>query len=210
MPDEEPDPGPDPDPGPREGFDALVAAGTAATGTDPVVARFALGTELGGPLDGVLAYPGDGHWLLVTFGLTELGAKRSRHPDVSGIGYELTMRTPRAGDTIPPQWSINVLNDLARRVRTGMDLGPNDWLATPGPIGGVAENAPLTGILVVFDPRLARLGTPNGTVDFLTVVGISTAEAAEAGATGDSLPVLRRLLATSPLLVTDPRRPGRD
>jgi len=203
--------GPDPDdvpvPEPRPGLAALIEAGEAETGTDPVVARFALGRALGGPLDGVLAFPADGYWLLITYGLTELDDKRSPHVTISGLGYELTMRPPRPSQAgVPPQWAVNVLADLARRVRAGMDLGPNDWVNTPGPIGGTPENAPLTGVLIAYDTRLARRRTPNGQVDFLTVVGITGAEAAEADAAGDSLAVLRRLVGTDPLLRTDPRR----
>jgi hypothetical protein len=47
---------------------------------------------------GIRAYETPKGWHLVTFGLTELFAKESEDPRVSGWGYELTLRTPAADE----------------------------------------------------------------------------------------------------------------
>ena len=79
----------------RPGVAAILDAWQAADGgVEPVLLRFALGTELGGALDAVAAYPTGDRWTLVTLGLTELGEKVTQFPDISGYGFEFTMRIP--------------------------------------------------------------------------------------------------------------------
>ena len=49
------------------------------------------------PLPAITAWAGEdpAHWLMVTYGLTELFEKSAPDPTVSGFGYELTLRLPR-------------------------------------------------------------------------------------------------------------------
>jgi suppressor of fused len=49
----------------------------------------------GGGVQGISAYPAEGHWHLVTYGLSELYVKESANLEESGFGYELTFRIPR-------------------------------------------------------------------------------------------------------------------
>jgi hypothetical protein len=176
-------------------------------GAEPVILRYALGTELGGALDAIAGYPDGGRWTLVTLGLTELGEKVSHFPDISGYGFEFTMRIPRREpSTAPPEWSRRLLDDLSARMRAGADYGPGDWIVTPQPLGGVAANAPLTSLAITYDPQLPRIDTPNGSVDFLTVVGLTAAEGAAAQEAGEVQSIVDEIRARDPLLVTDPSR----
>lgn len=194
----------------RPGVAAILDAWQDAEAlSEPVIARYLLGTELGGPLDAVAGYPGQGLWTLVTLGMTELDEKITRFPNISGYGFEFTMRVPRPEPTtVPPDWCRRLLADLAARMRGGADFGPGDWIVTPHPLGGLAVNAPLTGLAITHDPKLPRISTPNGSVDFLTVVGLTTAEAEAAQRSGEVGGILDDLRARNPLLVTDPARPG--
>lgn len=155
-------------------------------------------------LSGVSAYPADGHWLYVTFGLSELFAKQSDDADVSGWGIELTMRLPRDSHT-PPEWPVGLLAQLGRYVYStatpfaaGHRAG-GDGLPTGDP------NSRLAGVAFATDPQLAALATPNGRVEFLTAVGV-TGQELERMRDSSTLEVLEGLQAVSPLLVTDPAR----
>src|SRR5437016_3424342 len=72
-----------------------------------------------GLIYGISAYRAENppHWHLVTYGFSELYAKESDDPAVSGWGFELTMRLPRAeADTQPPAYAVNFLFNLGRYV----------------------------------------------------------------------------------------------
>lgn len=70
-----------------------------------------------------------------------------------------------------------------------------------GPITGSPDTS-LTALAFAEDPALSTIDTPHGTVQFLTVVGITGDELsrAKASSTADVLDGL------GPLLVTDPTR----
>src|SRR5262249_50341429 len=73
------------------------------------------------PLDGISVYARSepSHWHFVTYGFTELYAKETKNPDVSGFGFELTFRVMKAeGEDEPPVWALNFLQNLARYVFT--------------------------------------------------------------------------------------------
>jgi suppressor of fused protein SUFU len=153
---------------------------------------------------GLSAYPTGEAWLLVTFGLTELFGKVSDDPTTSGWGYELTMRVP-AEDEQPPAWALALLRQLGAMVfSTGTELADGHRLDPGGPITGTADTA-LTALAFVTDPELPPVFSPYGAAGFLAVVGITSAELAEAQAT-TTASVVQRLREASPLLVTDPRR----
>ncbi|MFG1643081.1 suppressor of fused domain protein [Amycolatopsis sp. NPDC049252] len=85
------------------------------------------------------AYRDAGHWLLVTFGLTELFTKESDDTGISGWGFELTMRVP-AGDGPPAPWSLNLLRQLGGYVfSTGRVFEPGHRLNPGGPITGASD-----------------------------------------------------------------------
>ena len=145
-------------------------------------------------------------WFFVTFGLTELYEKVSDDAAVSGWGFELTMRTPRAGgDAQPPEWALALLARLGEHVFTSASpFGPGHRLDPGGPITGFPDTR-LTAVAFTTDPELASITTPNGSVDFLQVVGITAAEL-ERMQQSTTAAVLGELADHSPHLVTDPGR----
>lgn len=150
---------------------------------------------------GLSAYRVDDHWLLVTFGLTELFGKDSEDPLVSGFGFELTMRVPATGSE-PPGWVLQLLDQLGRYVyTTGQVFDDGHRMSPGGPITG-APDTRLTALAFVTDPQLGTIDTPHGLVQFLAVVGITDDELARMKATSTH-EVLAALAAGSPLLVTD-------
>lgn len=153
---------------------------------------------------GLSAYRVDQHWLLVTFGLTELFSKESDELLVSGWGFELTMRVP-AAEAQPPAWAIRLLQQLGRYVfSSGQPFDHGHRMDPGGPITGVPDTR-LTAVAFADDPQLAPINTPHGTVRFLTVVGITADELTRMKATSTAA-VLTELSTTSPLLLTDPQR----
>jgi hypothetical protein len=153
---------------------------------------------------GLSAYRVGDHWLLVTFGLTELFGKNSTDPEVSGWGHELTMRVP-ATEEQPPTWALRLLQQLGRYVfSSGRPFDHGHRMDPGGPITGT-RGTRLTAVAFATDPELGTISTPHGTVQFLTVVGITADELARMKATSTAH-VLADLTATSPLLITDTSR----
>jgi suppressor of fused-like protein len=164
-----------------------------------------------GPLEEILVYPhprtakDPEHWHFVTLGLSELGAKKSADASKSGWGFELTLRVERAfseGD--PPRWPARALVQLAGYVyesRTPLREGHHMNLG--GPLDDDA--AAIRGLAFRRDPELGEMNTPNGSLEFLQVVGV----------TGDEESLLARwsvssfldvLAIQTPLLVVSPLR----
>lgn len=167
-----------------------------------------VGYELGGPdpIRGISAYlrldpvP---HWHFVTYGFSELYAKESENKDVSGWGFELTMRLSTSPDAEePPMWTLNFLQNLARYVfQSGNVFVNGDYLNANGPIAAEADTA-LCAVVFVHDPELPSKDTPNGRLEFLQVVGI-TAEEEMAVKQWKTLKVLEVYKPYLPLFVTD-------
>lgn len=155
-------------------------------------------------VQGISAYRSGELWLYLTFGLTELFVKESDDPEVSGWGFEITMRVPRVGEE-PPSWPVTVLSQLGRYVfANSSPFAPGHRVGG----GGLVTDDPasrLAGVALAPDPELAEVRTPNGRVSFLAAVGVTAAELElmRSTSTGEVLDGLRR---TSPLLVTDPAR----
>ena len=164
------------------GWDAIQAACVQVYGDqEPQHWGTVIGWRLGGPdpLDGISAYDAGDHWHLVSFGLSELYEKASDLPDESGWGFELTMRLERTDDSVPP-WALSFLQNLARYVfRTGNPFGPGHHMDLNGPIAQGVDT-PIRAILFDEDPKLGTIRTPNGTLRFLQIVGVTLDERAAA------------------------------
>ena len=190
------------------GWDAIDAAlARLYPGVVPMhLAPFPGAHMPGGGVQGISAYPANGHWHLVSYGLSELYEKVSRQPEISGWGFELTIRVARrAGEPEPPQWAFNLLERLARvtqadkhRYRVG------DRIDLDNPLDGDATTR-VRALVVVSDPQLGVVDTPNGAVEFRQVVGITAPELDFLRA-GSTDVVLEHLAEGNPLLVTDVRR----
>lgn len=167
--------------------------------------------SLGGPdpLNGISAYRSKEarpHWHFITYGFSELFAKETDDPAVSGYGFELTFRLACAEDSAdPPTWPLNFLQNLARYVfESGNAFGDGDWMTANGPIA-LAEGTKICSMAFVDDPQLASIQTPNGELKFLQVVGLTKDEetAAKSWATKR---LLELLLPSMPLWITDLHR----
>jgi hypothetical protein len=138
--------------------------------------------RLGGPdpLRGISAYyrttpvP---HWHFITYGLSELFEKESSDPEISGYGFELTFRLACSVVVAePPMWALNFLQNLARYVfDTGNVFTAGAYMHLNGPIC-LDTTTLIDAMAVVVDPELPRIDTPNGSVEFLQIVGITTQE----------------------------------
>ena len=133
------------------------------------------------PLPAISVYEGmrPDHWHFVTYGLSELFEKTSEDPDVSGFGFELTLRTPRAADEeVPPSWAVRALQGLGRYVlATGRSLDTGHCADLGGSIApGVTSE--LSCLACVPDPLLGKISTPFGSLLFLQIVGITPDELA--------------------------------
>lgn len=171
-------------------------------GREPL--RWELPEDQGG-LAGMNAYRGEACWLIVSLGLTELFDKVTDDLVVSGWGVELTLRVPAGAEEVPPNWALNLVVKLGAYVfGSGTCFGPGHRMDPGGPITG-APDTRLTALAFTLDPELTGVDTPNGRVEFLTVVGITRAELDRMKHTTTDA-VLDELRVGSPLLVTDPAR----
>jgi len=161
------------------------------------------GPALGGGVQGISAYRAEGHWHLVTYGLTELYDKESDDATRSGWGYELTIRVAPLTDE-PPTWAFNLLERVAQQTQqSGTMFGVGHRLDTGLPIDGAAS--PFTALAFALDPQLGTIDTPHGRVDFLQLVGVTEQELAEMKAT-TTADGLSRIAKTNPLLTTPESR----
>lgn len=163
----------------------------------------------GDPLDGVSAYRHGGvapHWHLVTYGFSELYAKENDNPDVSGFGFELTLRLPILPDEdVPPAWALNFLQNLGRYVfEYHNPFAAGHHMDLNGPICLESDTA-IRAVCFNMDPELPPIGTPNGGVMFLQVTGVTLDELAAAKA-WDTRKLLELMTSQLPFLVTDLER----
>jgi suppressor of fused len=163
---------------------------------------------LGGPdpIHGISAYQNaepSPHWHFVTYGFSELWAKRSSDPDVSGFGFELTFRpTCEAEDKKPPNWALNFLQNLGRYVfATGNTFGVGHTLPLNGPIE-LGSSTLIFAVSFAFDPQLLPVATPNGRVEFLQIVGL-TMDELQAISSWDAAALLELRRRDDALLLTD-------
>lgn len=163
---------------------------------------------LGGPdpLDGISAYKAAQpfpHWHIVTFGFSELHDKESDDAELSGYGFELTLRLKREeAEEEPPAWALNLLQNMGRYVfKSGNIFRSGDYLDANGPIC-LGSDTKLTALAFIEDPELLAADTPNGRVQFVQMVGITGSEL-EAMQTWNTLDMLKSCEEYMPLYITD-------
>ena len=138
---------------------------------------------LGGkdPLDGISIYDGGSYWHFVSFGQTELYAKESDTPDISGYGYELTLKLKKdeyEDEEAEFRNICGILQMIARLTFTkGEIFRPFEFIYT-GQTAGIdaKQRSNLTGFITVKDPAVNTISKPNGKVEFLELVGMTDAE----------------------------------
>lgn len=182
--------------------------------TEPLHYAPRVPASLGGkePIDGISAYARPEmasrsdptpHWHFVTYGLTELHAKESDDDEVSGLGFELTLRVARQkDDREPPAWALNFLQNLGRYCfDSGNGFGVGHKMNLNGPIARGTRTA-IGAICFALDPELGEMDTPHGHVQFLQIVGL-TVDEWETITEWNPLGMLDILKERSPLWVTD-------
>ncbi|MBG0565889.1 suppressor of fused domain protein [Actinoplanes aureus] len=152
----------------RDAIDAALAR--LYPGVEPRHVTFVPAAESGSTLHGCSAFPADGHWHYVTYGLSELyGKSEDDDPDWSGWGFELTMRAARDGEAEPPRWPFALLHRAATFVNSR------------GALLDAGDRIDVDPVLVFArDPLLGEIDTPNGKVVFL-----EAAISGSAGSAGD-------------------------
>jgi suppressor of fused-like protein len=164
---------------------------------------------LGGrnPLDGVSAYEASGprHWHFVSYGMSDLYQKETDDPEVSGWGFELTLRLKPYDEAEPPVWALNFLNNLGRYVfQSGNPFDVGHHMDLNGPIALGSETA-IRAITFARDVQLGSIQTPHGRVTFLQAVGL-TLDEYDAVQTWDAEKFLGTMAKRDPMLLTDLRR----
>ncbi|WP_458123603.1 suppressor of fused domain protein [Paenibacillus sp. Z3-2] len=165
------------------GWDAIdKAIGDLYGEQEPRHYGTALPYMLGGPdpLDGISVYAVDKlmhHWHFVTYGFSELYEKEMQDASRSGYGFELTFRLTRSEEeTEPPAWALNLLQNVGRYVfNSGNVFHAGDYMDANGPIC-LESDTLLTALAFIEDPDLPEISTPNGSVKFIQIVGISGRE----------------------------------
>lgn len=151
------------------------------------------------------------NWLYVTSGMSN--AWDDERPDPSGesgLGSEFVFECPRQAP-----WAIQRVQQVmafqilisVNRYRDAELLDDYDRIPLGGPI--TAENSPLTHLMVVpppsDSPYPSSFQLSTGIVRFLSLIGITAAEAAFARESGGA-PLLAKLRAANAYPVTDPAR----
>lgn len=191
------------------GWDAIAAAlRPIYRDREPYHVGTVIPYALGGPdpIHGISAYKNlepAPHWHFVTYGFSELWAKESSDPEVSGFGFELTFRpTCKAEDEKPPNWALNFLQNLGRYVfETGNGFGVGHTLPLNGPIEQGSSTL-IHAVSFTSDPELPPVASPNGRVEFLQIVGL-TMDELEAISSWDAAAFLGLRSRDDPLLLTD-------
>ncbi len=156
---------------------------------------------------GISAYDGGNYYLFVTYGLTELFDKVTADLSVSGFGFEFTMRITKAGDLFdgPPRWVLALLKQLGQYVYKNERMFTyGETVNCKGPLTG-EPNTDLCGVICAEDPQFDGVSTPNGSVGFMTIIGITSDELAMKKASG-AVEIIQQLAHDNPLLMTDLHR----
>jgi len=133
------------------------------------------------PLDVISVYDGGSYWNFVSFGLTEIYEKECENKEISGYGYELTFKLKKENyedEEAELKNICGILQMVARLVfRNGEVFNADEFIYTGQSTGIDAfQKSNLTGFILIKDPTVESIDTPNGKVDFLELVGMTDAE----------------------------------
>lgn len=171
--------------------------------------RTAYDLEGTAPLPAVAVYEGRGpaHWHYVSYGLSELFEKSSPRADVSGFGFELTLRLPREeGESEPPGWPIRLLQGIGHYVLSGHgELDSGHVIDLGGALVPGDRSTLLRGVVCIPDPTLGKIATPHGSLLFLQLYGLAEPEI-EVMQQWELGRKVGLVLSASPLAITEPGR----
>ena len=155
---------------------------------------------LGGndPLDGISVYDGGDFWHFVSYGLTEIYDKETDDKDISGYGYELTLKLKKDNYEDEEAELKNICGILQMIARLTFTKGevflPNEFIYTGQKEGIDARQiSKLTGFITVTDPTVNAIDTPNGRVEFLELVGMTDAELKTLSTVGSVMDIYEKL-----------------
>lgn len=137
---------------------------------------------LGGddPLDGVSAYDGGSFWHIVSYGLSELYGKESEDPQVSGLGFELTLKLAKASlddEEAELENIAELMQSLAELCFEQEDvISPYEYIYTGQEQGVDTDSKSQICGFITLPDEVGTLSTPNGTVSFVKLVGVTNAE----------------------------------
>jgi len=174
--------------------------------------KYSLGGE--DPLDGISIYKSkkqNDHYHFVSYGMSNLYYDLENcEEEFSGWGFEFTFRLlPFNEDNGEPKWVISLMQNLAKYV-----FNSKKWfeeyhcISLNGPIK-LNTKTNITAIAFVEDPEMRTMSTPNGNVQFLQIVGITTEEYMQLKQNpkaAETKMLLDRLKRGNPLLITDLER----
>ncbi|MER6945921.1 suppressor of fused domain protein [Nonomuraea sp. NPDC000554] len=184
----------------REGSRMAIVAALEAHLPDGRPLRWSTGTPIGKGVQELSAHRAAGYWLLVTHGFSDLDGVLDT--GTSGLGFELTMRVPREDDDeMPPGWALQTLCDLGEYVYgEGYPFADGHRMGVAGCLG--PQGSRLNALAFITDPQLGAIDAPDGRVEFITAVGVTREELAEAKAIGNDA-VLARLTGEHGVPITD-------
>lgn len=152
------------------------------------------------PLDGISIYDGGDYWHFVSYGLTELYDKECEDPEVSGYGFELTLKLKKYDFEDQEAEFKNICNIFQIIARMSFERGelffPYEYIYTGQQEGMDAkQKSNLTGFITIADTSANKINTPNGSVFFLELVGMTDAEL-KTLSTGDTVKAVYEKLGT--------------
>ncbi len=191
------------------GWDAIGAACARIYGDqEPRHVAYSPGRAFGSVLQGCSAYRADGHWHYVTYGLSNVFDEGDGDNEgYSGWGCELTWRIrAEDGASEAPDWPFTVLQRIARWAQgESFVLMEGRRIAMGRPVTGYPDtggpDTAQTSVLLVTDPELGEIDTPNGRVCFVQLVAVDDGAVADITAVGIDA-VVDRLRAQDPLMVS--------
>lgn len=176
------------------------------------VIKYMLGGE--DPLDGVSIYKSknqNDHYHFVSYGMSNLYYDLENcEEEFSGWGFEFTFRLiPFDEDEEEPKWVVSLMQNLAKYVFNSKKwFEEYHFIPANGPIRSNTETD-ITAIAFVEDPEMGAIKTPNGNVQFLQMVGITSNEYEQLKQnpkTTETKILLDKLKKENPLLITDLKR----
>ncbi len=167
-----------------DGWNAITEAFNKKYPKDTTPKHFApeLPYAMGGddPLDGVSCYDGGDFFHCVSYGLSELYAKESEDMELSGLGFELTLKLAKNGliDVEAELENIAALMQSLAELCFEQEevISPFEYIYTGQEQGiDTDSKSKICGFITMPD-ELGTINTPNGKVSFVQLIGVTNAE----------------------------------
>ena len=132
-------------------------------------------------MDGISIYDGGSYWHFVTFGLSEIYGKETDNKDISGYGYEMTLKLKKYKFKDEERELKNICGILQAIARITYNKGeiflPDEFIRTGQQTGMDADQeSNITGFITISDTSVNTIDTPNGKVEFVELIGMTDSE----------------------------------